>query len=324
VTRRHWIGCAVALAVLLVLPLLIPGQRFTLGLACQVFLNVTILMGVQIILGFTKQFSLAQVAFYGIGAYTTALLTTHGVPTLLALAMSGLVAGTAAALVAIPAVRFTGPWLSLITFAFAQIIQIMMARLKSVTGGTAGFYNIPRPHIAGLELVHEFDYYFLFLSLAALAVGAALRLRHSAYGRIWLSIGDNPDIASALGVNVVAQRVLAFFIGSFMAGVAGGAFASYATFISPESFGLPQTIQTLTILVIGGIESIAGVILSVVFVTLASNYLMALHPWDLILYGLIIVVIMNVLPEGFGGVLRRLGTRRRPRAPGVAELRRAA
>lgn len=301
-----------ALAALLILPLLIPGERFTLGLACQVFLNVTIMMGVQIVLGLTKQFSLAQVAFYGIGAYTTALLTTHGVPTLLALGLSGLAAGAAAALVAIPAVRFAGPWLSLITFAFAQIIQILMARLKSVTGGTAGFYNIPRPQIAGISLTGEFDYYFLFLALAALAVGGALRLRDSAYGRIWLSIGDNPDIASALGVNVPGQRVLAFFVGSFIAGVAGGAFASYATFISPESFGLPQTIQTLTMLVIGGLESVGGVILAVLFVTLMSNYLMALHPWDLILYGLIIVVIMNVLPEGFGGVLRRLRGRRLP------------
>lgn len=322
---RIWVLAVAGLVVLLVLPVLIPEQRFTLRLACQVFMNVTILMGVQIILGFSKQFSLAQVAFYGIGAYTTALLTTHGVATVPALLLSGLVAGVAAVLVAIPAVRFTGPWLSLVTFAFAQIIQILMARLKGITGGTAGFYNIPRPSIGTIEITREIDYYYMLLVIASLAVLLMVRLRYSAYGRVWLSIGDNPDIAASLGVNVPAQRVLAFFIGSFLAGVAGGSFATYTTFISPESFGLPQTIQTLTILVIGGIESIVGVLVSVVFVTLSSNYLLALHPWDLILYGLVIVLIMNFLPDGFGELIARLRPRARaPTPPQATEASRAA
>lgn len=307
-TRRVRGGVWVlGLGALLVLPWLLRGQVFTLRLFCQMFLATTVILGFVIILGFTKQFSLGQVAFYGIGAYTTAYLTAKlGVGFPLALAASGLAAGLAAVLVALPAARFQGPWLALVTFAFAEIIRVLMARLKPITGGAGGFYNIPRPVIAGWSLTGEFDYYFLFLALAAVAYAVTTRLRHSPYGRLWLTAGDNVDLAASLGIDVFRQRVLAFFIGSTLAGLAGGAFAAYATFVSPESFGLSHTIYYLTVLVVGGLESIHGAVLSAAFFTLSSNYLMQFHPWDLIVDGVIIVLFMNFLPKGIGGLLATL------------------
>ncbi len=300
-----------AIVALLLVPAIFQRQEFLLALFIQVYLGVTVLMGFLIILGFSKQFSLGQVAIYGIGAYMAANLTAHlGVGFFPALLISALVAGLIGGLVAIPGARFVGPWLALVTFAFAEIVRILMARWKPLTGGAAGFRNIPRPEIFGHRFSGEADYYFLFLALALFAYLITLRFRHSPYGRIALAIGDNPDIAASLGVNVFRQRIFAFFVGSMLAGLAGASFAAYTTYISPESFGLSHTIQYLTMLVVGGLESIPGALVAVVFFTLSHNQLMAWHPWDLILDGFIILLFMNLLPRGIGGLLTDLWQRR--------------
>jgi len=306
------------IAALLLVPVLFHEHLFLLRLFVQMFLGATVLMGFLVILGFSKQFSLAQVAIYGIGAYIAANLTaTLGVSFVPAMLISGLVAGLVGALIAIPGARFVGPWLALVTFAFAEIVRILMARLKPLTGGAVGFRNIPRPEIFGYRFTGEADYYYLFLAMALLAYFVTLRFRNSPQGRIALAIGDNPDIAASLGVNVFRHRIFAFFIGSMLAGFAGAAFAAYATYISPESFGLAHTIHYLTMLVVGGLESIPGALLAVIFFTFSHNQLMALHPWDLILDGFIILLFMNVMPRGLGGLASDLWHRRSGKRPEI-------
>jgi branched-chain amino acid transport system permease protein len=300
----------VVMAALLLVPTLFGGHVFLLSLFVKMFLGVTVVLGFLIILGFSKQFSLAQVAIYGIGAYLAANLTASlGFGFLPSLLITGLFAGLVGGLIAIPGARFVGPWLALVTFAFAEIVRILMARMKGFTGGSVGFRNIPRPEIFGHSFSGEADYYFLFLALALFAYLVTLRYRHSPYGRIALAIGDNPDIAVSLGVNVFRHRIFAFFVGSMLAGMAGAAFASYTTYISPESFGLSHTIQYLTMLVVGGLESIPGTLLAVVFFTFSHNQLMEWHPWDLILDGFIILLFMNLMPRGIGGLLTDFGQR---------------
>jgi len=134
-------------------------------------------------------------------------------------------------------------------------------------------------------------------------------LRLSAFGRIWLALGDSPDIVASVGVNVFAHRILAFAIGSAIAGSAGALFASYTTYVSPESFGFGHTVFYLTILVVGGLESIVGLLISVVFFTVSHNYLTRFHPWDLVLDGLIIILFMNFLPQGVGSKLSNIFNR---------------
>lgn len=303
-------------SVLAALPFFFEPQAYALRLFCQIFLSATVVLGFFVILGLSKQFSLGQVAIYGIGAYAMAILTVRmGWPFLPALLASGALGALVGALVAVPGARFQGPWLALVTFAFAEIIRLLMLRAKDITGGSGGFRDIGRPEILGWQLRTEFDYYWLFFGLALCTYLFALRLRHSPLGRIWLAIGDNPDIAASAGVNVFAHRVLAFACGSFVAAVAGASFAGYATFISPESFGIGHTIHYLTLLVVGGLESIAGVLLAAAFFTLLHNQLMAYHPWELVIDGLIILIFMNLLPHGIGSLIGRLqaNARRRDR-----------
>lgn len=294
------------IAALALIPVAFALDPNTLRIVVQVFLSAIIVLGAIVILGFSKQFSLGQVAIYGIGAYTMANLTaTFGWPFLPALLISGAVAAMVGALIAIPGARFQGPWLALVTFAFAEIVRLLMIRLKHITGGTAGFRDIPRPEIFGFVINTELEYYYLFLVFLVAFFLLVLRLRNSPYGRIWIAIGDNPDIVASNGINVVGHKILAFATGSFIAGVAGGLFASYATFISPESFGFEHTIRYLTILVVGGLESIVGVLVSVMFFTVTHDYLAAFHPWDIILDGLVIILFMNVLPHGIGSLFNK-------------------
>ncbi len=306
-------AAAVAIALLVAVPFLLAAHPFVLRVCIQVYLTITIVLGFYIIIGLSKQFSLAQVAIYGIAAYVMALLTTAGgVTFVVALVLSALAGAATGALIAIPGARFRGPWLALVTFAFAEIAQILMARMKGFTGGSAGFADIPRPRLFGWELRTEFDFYFLFLAIALFAFLWSVTLRRSPYGRIWLALGDNPDIVASAGINVFRQRILAFACGSLLSGLAGAAFASYSTFISPESFGFSHTIYHLTILVVGGLESLVGSIVSAVLFVILHNHLMALRPWDVIVDGLVIIVCMNLLPHGIGGLLahaRRRWTR---------------
>jgi branched-chain amino acid transport system permease protein len=286
---------------LVVLPFFIQDKIYILHLLSMIYLNGVITLGLVLILGYTKQFSLGQVAFYGIGAYTTAVLTAnYHISFFLAMVISGLLAAMSAVFVAIPATRFQGPWLALVTFAFAEIIRILMIRLKKITGGFGGFFNIPKPRFGDFVFDDNFKFYYIFLVVMLIILLVTYRLRLSPLGRIWISMGDNEDLSSSLGINIFFHKLLAFAVGSFYAGIAGGLYAGYANFISPESFTLRHTIYYLSILIVGGLESISGAIAATVIFTLFSSYLMALYPWDMVLFGLIIVLFVNLIPGGLG------------------------
>jgi branched-chain amino acid transport system permease protein len=286
---------------LVVLPFFIQDKVYILHLLSMIYLNVVIILGLVLILGYTKQFSLGQVAFYGIGAYTTAVLTAnYHISFFLALVVSGMLAAISAVFVAIPATRFQGPWLALVTFSFGEIIRILMIRLKKITGGFGGFFNIPKPGFGDFVFDDNFKFYYIFLAVMLIILAITYRLRLSPLGRIWISMGDNEDLASSLGINIFFHKLLAFAVGSFFAGIAGSLYAAYANFISPESFTLRHTIYYLSILIVGGLESISGAITATVIFTLFSSYLMALYPWDMVLFGLIIVLFVNLIPGGFG------------------------
>ena len=303
--------------VMFMLPLFFRQQVYTIHIFSTVYLNGIIILGLLLILGYTKQFSLGQVAFYGIGAYTTAVLTAKlHVNFFIALFVSGTVASLAAIIVAIPATRFQGPWLALVTFAFAEIIRILMIRLKPLTGGFGGFFNIPRPALGGFAFDTDFKMYYIFLTVFLLVAFATYRIRFSAVGRVWLSLGDNEDLSASLGINIFLQKIGAFAVGSFFAGLAGSLYAGYANFISPESFTLKHTIYYLCVLIVGGLESFSGALASALFFTMLSSFIMSLHPWDMVLFGFIIVLFVNIMPGGIGEYLVRAAHRFDPGVPG--------
>ncbi len=294
----------IAFIVLLFLPLVFRERVFTLHLFNMILHNIIILMGLVIILGFSKQFSLGQVAFYGIGAYAVANFTrVLGINFFPALLLASVSAAVLSLLIAIPGTRFRGPWLALVTFAFAEIARILFSRLKSLTGGFAGFFNIPRPILFGFKFDNELTYYYLFLIGAIISILYAIRVRHTPVGKKWIAIGDHENLASSIGINPFYQKIFAFMAGSFFAGLAGGLYAGYVNYLSPEMFTINFTLFYLTILVVGGLESVEGGIIAVVAFTVFQNYLRSLYPWDMVLYGLLIIVFINLMPQGVGEML---------------------
>jgi branched-chain amino acid transport system permease protein len=307
------------------LPAVFSSQIFVLHLVNMMLHNVIVLIGFIIILGFSKQFSLGQVAFYGIGAYALAYFTkTLGMSFLPALVLSSGFAALLSLLVAIPGTRFSGPWLALVTYAFAEIARILFSRLKPITGGFAGFSDIPKPQLFGIVFDNEFAYFYLFLAVTVIAVIFARRLRIISIGKRWIAIGDNENLAKSIGINPFTQKIFAFMAGSFFAGISGALYAGYVGYISPEMFTINYTLFFLTILVVGGLESIEGGIIATLIFTFSQNYLRSLYPWDMVFYGLIIVVFINFIPQGIGevlksGVMRLLKSRRgNPENPSVA------
>ena len=293
--------------MMLILPLFFRDNFYLLHLFSRIYLNGIIVLGLVAILGFSKQFSLGQVAFYGIGAYTTAVLTANlKLNFFLAFFLSGMAASAAAILVAIPATRFRGPWLALVTFGFAEIIRILMIRMKGITGGFAGFFNIPKPSLGGFVIDTDFKFYYVFFLSLVLVLIVICRIRFSPIGRMWICMGDQEDLASSLGINLFFHKLSAFAVGSFFAGLAGSLYAGYANFISPPSFTLKHTIYYLSILVVGGLESIPGALVATVVFTVVANYLIELYPWDMVLFGLTIIVCVNLLPGGIGQKLESL------------------
>jgi branched-chain amino acid transport system permease protein len=310
------------IVVMLALPLFFREKIYTIHLLSTIYLNGIIVLGFLLILGYTKQFSLRHVAFYWIGAYTTAILTAKlQINFFIALFASGAVAGFAGILIAIPATRFQGPWLALVTFAFAEIIRILMIRLKTLTGGFGGFFNIPRPALGDFVFDTDFKMYYVFLFVFLLVVFAAYRIRFSAVGRVWLSLGDNEDLSASLGTNIFFQKIGAFTVGSLFAGLAGSLYAGYANFISPESFTLKHTIYYLCILIVGGLESFSGALAGTLFFTLLSSFIMSLYPWDMVLFGFIIVLFVNLMPGGIGEHLVRAAYRLGLDVPGGSSRR---
>ena len=184
-----------------------------------------------------------------------------------------------------------------------------MIRLKSLTGGFGGFFNIPRPALGEYVFDSDFKMYYVFLFVFLLVAFAAYRIRFSAVGRVWLSLGDNEDLSASLGANIFLQKIGAFAVGSLFAGLAGSLYAGYANFISPESFTLKHTIYYLCILIVGGLESFSGALAGTLFFTLLSSFIMSLYPWDMVLFGFIIVLFVNLMPGGIGEYLVRAAHR---------------
>lgn len=300
----------IIVAAILILLCIIPSFEkniYILHVISTIYMNVIVVMGLVVILGFSKQFTLGQAAFYGIGAYSTAILTRNfGMNFFLAIIVSGIIAGLFSLIIAIPGTKFKGPWLALVTLAFSEIVKILIVRLKFLTGGSEGFDKIPKPSIGNFIFDNGFKFYYLFFVLVILVLYVTYRVLKSPLGRIWKNVGDNENIASSIGINVFSQRIMAFVLGSIFAGVAGSVYAGYASYLSPHIISLNQTLFFLTILVIGGFESIPGVIIATATLTIFNNYLLSLYPWDMVIYGAIIILVVNLVPGGIGGLLSKI------------------
>ena len=301
------------------------AQRATSGAAlARVMLFILFALGLNVVVGFAGLLDLGYVAFWAIGSYTAAILTgahsftqariaegVSGAPEpiwdmwmwLILIAALG-VAVIAGIVLGSPTLRLRGDYLAIVTLGFGEIIRISANNLDSVTGGPRGVRNIPHPILDVGPINVEWGtlidtkYYFLFLALVVVWVVAIHLLDSSRIGRAWVAIREDEIAAAAMGVPVFRMKLAAFAIGACTAGVGGVVYASQVGFINPPTFNIFQSILILTMVVIGGMGSIAGSIIGATVVVLLPEIFRGFEDYRFFAFGVVIVVMMIFRPQG--------------------------
>ena len=319
--RVRWVSWRLALllvaaAGVILFPQLSGYQDYLLYNAGLAALYVILATGYNILIGMTGQLAMSQVAFYGIGAYVSALLTRDaGVNWAFSLLLAMAAPTFCAWIMARGAVKFTGPYLAMITFAFHSMVVALFINWTDVTNGWGGVMRIPPLWVGDFAFANPTRSYYLLVAVAALGLFVATRIRGSRHGRALFAIRENRLAAKGVGIDTAAYITLAFCISGAYAGLAGGLLAHTVRYIDPTSFGLSTLIDLLIIIIVGGRGSVMGVAISAICFVTALEYLRFLQDWKLIIFGLLLVILINVSPDGVGALAARL--RRRVRGTEV-------
>jgi branched-chain amino acid transport system permease protein len=284
------------------------------------FLNIIIISGVFSILavslntlsGFSGILSLAHAAFFGVGAYTLALLTTKlGMPYWVAFVSGGLFASFFGILIGLPTLRLKGDYLLIATLGFGEIYTNVMTNLDRVTEGTRGITNIPSPSLAGIRFDSDGTSLVLILIICVLCIICACLIKKSPFGKILFAISEDEDGASSLGRNTTKFKVTSIVFSAFWAGIAGAFYASYVGYINPNLFTINESILIFTMVLLGGLGSIPGSIIGAItlvalpeamrFVGLPNTEAAVIRQ---MIYGLLLILIMYFRPQGLLGTVK--------------------
>jgi branched-chain amino acid transport system permease protein len=262
-------------------------------------------LGLNFITGYCGQINFAQAAFWGIGAYVTAILTLKGLSFWLALPVAAIATGLCSLLLGIPTLRLRAYYLAMATIAFGEIVQLVLVHWEPVTGGTSGLRNVPGISIAGHVLAGPVQHYYFLLAWCALALGLSLRLRGSRLGRAMVALRDSEIAAEVMGIDTVRMKLLALMLSSMYAGVAGGLYVGYVNYVSPDLFSNAQAVIFFVMLVVGGVGSAVGAVVGTIVLTALPEALRFLKEWYLVLYGVGVILMITFLPDGLVSITRR-------------------
>lgn len=290
-------------ALLLVLPWLLglfPSEVLTI-----VGLYILLGLGLNIVVGYAGLLDLGYVAFFAIGSYTTAILTSpelgffsltfwQALPFAI---ICGIFAGV---LLGIPVLKMRGDYLAIATLGFGEIIRILVLSdfLRPWLGGAQGAGKIPNPVIFGWQLTTPMEIYYLILGGCILVVFISLRLRDSRLGRAWMAMREDEDVAQAMGINLVATKLLAFATGAGFSALSGAIFVGKIGSVYPHSFNVMISINIICLIIVGGIGSIPGVIVGAAALVGLPELLREFAEYRLLVYGAVLVGMMLIRPEG--------------------------
>jgi branched-chain amino acid transport system permease protein len=296
------------LLVTLVALILVPFglQRYGIYILSLWLVTAIAAMGVNLIVGYAGQETLAQAAFLGIGAYTTALMTKAGIPFGFAFISSGVLSFLVGIIIGFPALRVQKQYLAFVTLAFAVFVWLVFRNEEWLTGGVVGILDIKRPSLLGYSLRSPRDFYWFVLALTVLLAGAMWWLIRSPWGRAFTALRENPIRAESLGINVTRYTLLAFAIGSAYGGLAGSLYAPLVEFIDPNPFALGPSLLFLLMVVVGGSGSQAGPFIGAAVAVLLPEWLRFAQSYYLLIYAVLVIVLMAFCPTGIVGLVKRL------------------
>ena len=289
---------------------------YILDIIIGIGINIILAVSLNLINGYTGQFSMGHAGFMAVGGYTAAVITTNFGPRLLplcagqtwllfllALFVGGLFAALAGLMVGAPSLRLQGDYLAIVTLGFNQIIIVILQNMDAV-GAARGFTGVPA--YTGL---------FWTFGTAAVTVYFVATLVNSSYGRGFLAVHDDEVAASSLGINTTRYKIVAFVFGAFFAGVAGGLFGHYKQYLNPEGFNFLKSMDIVVMVIVGGMGNTLGVIIAAVILTILPEVLRPVAEYRMIIYSFLLIVLMLTCPQGMAHVWLNFWRRwRKPKA----------
>ena len=305
------VGIVLAVVAALAFPQL-GLKNYYLHIAVLSLLHILLALGLNLIAGYAGQLSLAHAAFFGIGAYTTALLTLNQHWSFwLAAPIGAVVAGLVAVAIGLPTLRLKGPYFVISSMGFGEIVRLIFLNWQSVTRGPNGLPGIPAPdpiNLGFIKLTFEsrMESYYLILFVLFGVLILYYNLVNSRIGRALRAIRNDYIAAQVMGIHIAFYRILAFAGGAALAGLTGALYSGYIRFISPDTFTSGESINILIMMVIGGMGTIVGPIIGAVAITYLLETMRVFAEYRLVIYGLLMFVVILYMPQGVAGMLESL------------------
>lgn len=318
---------SIVVALLAGLALLIAPQflkNYGVYLLTYWLIFIIAVMGLNLTVGYAGQKSLGHAAFFGIGAYTAAILLKAGVSFWFSLPAAALICFGVGLILGFPALRVQTIYLAFATLGFNTAVWLVMRNEEWLTGGTFGINNIPRPELLGWSLENNRYYFYFTLVVTLLLAWLQWRLLRSPWGKAFTALRDNPIRAESLGVHIRNYTLLSFAIGAAYAGVAGVLFASLVQFIEPAPFTVGASIMMYLMVVVGGPGYFLGPVVGAAVGVLLPEWLRFAQAWYLFVFGAAVVLMMIWLPDGLLSIPDRIRARRQARAASAARARASA
>jgi branched-chain amino acid transport system permease protein len=293
-------------AVIGVFPWLTGRNEYFISLLVFIGINGMITLGLSLLMGYAGQISLGHAAFFGLGAYSSGILTVqYSLPPLAGFVFGILLSAAVAYLVGKPTLRLKGHYMAVATLGFGEIVFILFNELSFLTGGPSGLSGIPALAV-GTWPIEGLEYLYLVWGLVLLLLLFSLNLINSRVGRALRAVHGSELAAGAMGVDASRYKVQVFVLSAVYASMGGSLYAHFISFISPSSFSLMFSILLLMMVVVGGTETIWGAILGAAILTLLPEYLRGLEDFEVLAYGAILMAVLLFMPKGILEGLQKL------------------
>lgn len=292
--RRHWKG--IVFASLVLLALVFPQLGFNpyiyrIGVLCEIYAILAV--SLNLLSGVAGQISLGHIAYFGVGAYASALLSLNlALPHWLLLLASFLISAIMGLAIGMPSLRLSGGYLAITTLGFAEIIRLLMINWYDLTRGPLGLMHIPRPVYFGFQVKESRDYFYLALAVLALSCLILNNLIQSKFGRNLKAIRDDEISAESVGINLYWHKVAACVISAGIAGLAGSLYSHYFIYLEPSTFVSSGSTVILSMVVLGGMGNMWGAMVAATLLTILPEALRALEQYRMLVYGFLLVIMM--------------------------------
>ena len=279
-------------------------NQYVLRMGTVSLMYIMLALSMNLIMGYMGQMSFGHAAFWGIGAYTGAIMATRfGTGTLINFLAAAIVCGILGFILGLPTLKLKGFYLTIVTMGFCEIVRLIELNWTPVTNGAMGIRNIPPFKFFGVELDSYIAAFYVIFTLVLLTIFISRRLVNSRYGLALKSIRDDDSAAEAMGVNVVHYKITTFVISAMLSGVAGAFYAPYITYIDSTLFTTQVSQEICVMVIFGGLGSMPGTILGALVLTVIPELMRSLAEYRMLIYGVIMVLMMLVRPQGIMGYL---------------------